>query len=90
MGKSPKTFSGTAAANAGGPASKQRMTSENGGEGSSFEAELQQAMVAFRKGDLSVRLPTGWDGVQGRIADLFNEVVEMSERRAQQAADRCC
>ncbi len=63
------------------------MTSENGGEGSSFEAELQQAMVAFRKGDLSVRLPTGWDGVQGRIADLFNEVVEMSERRAQQAAE---
>ena len=60
---------------------------ENGGEGSSFESELQQAMVAFRKGDFAVRLPTGWTGVQGRIADLFNEVVEMSERRAQQAAE---
>jgi hypothetical protein len=44
-------------------------------------------MLAFGKGDFSVRLPTGWSGLQGRIADLFNEVVEMSERRAQQAAE---
>ena len=33
-----------------------------------------------------MRLPIGWGGVQGKIADLFNEVVEMSERRARQAA----
>ena len=44
-------------------------------------------MVAFRKGDFSARLPTGWSGVQGRIADLFNEIVKMSERRLQQAAE---
>ena len=67
--------------------SKQSVRNENGGEGSSFESELQQAMVAFRKGDFAVRLPTNWTGVQGRIADLFNEVVEMSARRAQQAAE---
>jgi hypothetical protein len=36
-------------------------------------------MVAFRKGDFSVRWATGWSGVQGRIADLFNEIVEMSD-----------
>jgi hypothetical protein len=34
-----------------------------------------------------VRLATGWSGVQGRIADLFNEIVEMSEHRSQQAAE---
>ncbi len=34
-----------------------------------------------------MRLATGWSGVQGRIADLFNEIVEMSERRSQQAAE---
>jgi hypothetical protein len=44
-------------------------------------------MLAFRKGDFSVPLPTGRSGLQGRIADLFNEVVEMGERRAQQAAE---
>ena len=87
MGKSPRSSSGTAAAKTGRPTSKQSVMIENGGEGSSFESELQKAMVAFRKGDFAVRLPTGWTGVQGRIADLFNEVVEMSERRAQQAAE---
>ena len=34
-----------------------------------------------------MRLATGWSGVQGRIADLFNEIVEMSERRSQRAAE---
>ncbi len=86
MGKSPRSSSGTAK-NAGEQTSKQSVMTDNGGGGSSFEFELQQAMVAFRKGDFAVRLPTAWSGVQGRIADLFNEVVEMSERRAQQAAE---
>ena len=85
MRKSPGSFSGAPAANAG-RTSKQSVVTDYGGDGSSFESELQQAMVAFRKGDFAVRLPIGWGGVQGKIADLFNEVVEMSERRARQAA----
>ncbi len=43
-------------------------------------------MLAFRNGDFSTRLPIGWTGVEGKIADAFNEVVAMSERRAREAA----
>ena len=58
----------------------------NGGDDASFEADLRRAMLAFRTGDFSTRLPPAWDGVKGRIAEAFNEVVAMSERRARQAA----
>ena len=59
----------------------------NGGDDASFEANLLRAMLAFRTGDFSTRLPLTWDGVRGRIAEAFNEVVAMSERRTRQAAD---
>ena len=59
----------------------------NGGDNASFEADLLRAMLAFRTGDFSTRLPLKWDGVRGRIAEAFNEVVAMSERRTRQAAD---
>ena len=87
MGKLPRPFGATPAGDAGKQTPKRNAVSEQGGDGESFASELQQAMVAFRKGDFSARLPTGWSGVQGRIADLFNEIVEMSERRSQQAAE---
>ena len=87
MGKLPRPLGATPAANAGKQTPKRNVVTDEGGEGAPFASELQQAMVAFRKGDFSVRLATGWGGVEGRIADLFNEVVEMSERRAQQAAE---
>jgi HAMP domain-containing protein len=40
------------------------------------------ALNAFKKGDASVRLPLDWNGVTGRIAETFNEVVERNERMA--------
>ncbi|WP_395736154.1 HAMP domain-containing protein [Prosthecobacter sp.] len=43
-------------------------------------------MLAFRKGDFTMRLPEGWTGVRGKIADAFNDVLGMSERRAHEAA----
>ncbi|MFZ2281227.1 MAG: HAMP domain-containing protein [Prosthecobacter sp.] len=43
-------------------------------------------MLAFRKGDFTTRLPEGWTGVRGKIADAFNDVLGMSERRAGEAA----
>src|SRR5262245_12757679 len=44
--------------------------------------QLLAALNAFKKGDFSVRLPDEWTGVAGRIADAFNETVEMNERMA--------
>src|SRR3984893_11592886 len=35
--------------------------------------QLLMAMVAFRDGDFSVRLPPDWPGVDGRIAEAFNQ-----------------
>ncbi|WP_345786476.1 HAMP domain-containing protein [Prosthecobacter sp.] len=43
-------------------------------------------MLAFRKGDFTTRLPEGWTGVHGKIADAFNDVLGMSQRRAGEAA----
>ena len=43
-------------------------------------------MLAFQKGEFTTRLPAGWTGVRGKIADAFNDVPGMSERRAGEAA----
>jgi HAMP domain-containing protein/CheY-like chemotaxis protein/signal transduction histidine kinase len=61
--------------------------SENGSR--SFEVELLHALQAFRSGDFSARLPADWTGVQGKIADTFNEVLATSQRRASEAARVC-
>ncbi len=43
--------------------------------------EIFAALKAVKKGDFSVRLPLNWGGAGGKVADAFNEVVEMMERR---------
>jgi HAMP domain-containing protein/CheY-like chemotaxis protein len=46
--------------------------------------DLLATLGAMRAGDFSVRLPTDWDGLWGRVADTFNEIVACNERMAQQ------
>jgi HAMP domain-containing protein/signal transduction histidine kinase/CheY-like chemotaxis protein len=43
---------------------------------------LLSALHDFRKGREGVRLPVEWTGLAGRVADAFNQVVEMNERMA--------
>jgi signal transduction histidine kinase/HAMP domain-containing protein/DNA-binding response OmpR family regulator len=43
---------------------------------------LLVALKALKKGDFSVRLPMSWLGIAGKIADAFNDMVEMNERMA--------
>ena len=43
------------------------------------------ALTALKKGDFSVRLPVDWTGVAGKVADAFNDVIELNERMAQRA-----
>ncbi len=38
------------------------------------------ALVAFRDGDFSVRLPSDWAGMEGRIAEAFNQALAHEER----------
>ena len=43
---------------------------------------LLTALRALRKGDFSARLPVRWLGLAGKVADTFNDIVEMNERLA--------
>src|SRR5690348_4763933 len=47
---------------------------------------LLVALTALKKGKSGVRLPLDWDGVAGKVADAFNEVVELNERMANELA----
>ncbi|HEV3239073.1 MAG TPA: HAMP domain-containing protein [Casimicrobiaceae bacterium] len=42
------------------------------------------ALNALKRGDASVRLPADWHGTLGRVADVFNDVVERNEYMAQE------
>ena len=55
--------------------------------GSTEGAELRDLLTilgAMRAGDFSVRLPSDWDGLWGKVADTFNDIVAANERMAQQ------
>ena len=51
-------------------------------EDSLDKRQLLAALKQFRRGNFSVRLPDHLSGIDGRIADAFNEVVELNERMA--------
>jgi len=46
--------------------------------------ELLQALQAMRSGDFSVRMTGDHLGIEGKIADTFNEIVAANQRMAQQ------
>src|SRR5262245_56693676 len=45
---------------------------------------LLAALAAFKKGDFSVRLPNDLEGMDGKIADTFNDVIEQNQRLSQE------
>jgi HAMP domain-containing protein/signal transduction histidine kinase/CheY-like chemotaxis protein len=52
--------------------------SANGHGDSAFDPEQVLAgLMGLKKGDFKVRLPLGWTGLPGKVADTFNEVAEM-------------
>ena len=42
------------------------------------------ALNALKRGDGAVRLPVDWPGTLGRVADVFNDIVERNERMTQE------
>ena len=42
-------------------------------------ATILSALTALQRGDASVRLPAEWTGLFGKIAEVFNDVVEQNE-----------
>ena len=64
----------------GGPQGSQR------GEPDQFSRALLSAMLSFKQGDFSARMPADLVGVNGKIADAFNDIAAVSERRARETA----
>src|SRR5262249_19996803 len=40
---------------------------------------LLKTLTALKKGDFSVRMPSDWAGVNGKIADTLNDVIEIND-----------
>src|SRR5438093_3412690 len=45
---------------------------------------LLAALTALKKGDFSNRLPMEWTGIAGKVADTFNDVLDLNERMAKE------
>src|SRR6266850_5927089 len=61
----------------------RRMGRANGSRSGNHECdnrELLSALMAFKRGDFSARLPDDWTGVAGKIADTFNHVIGTNQR----------
>src|SRR5258707_3398906 len=43
-----------------------------------------ESLQTMRDGDFSVRLPGSWTGLEGKIADTFNEIVAANQQMAQE------
>jgi HAMP domain-containing protein/signal transduction histidine kinase/DNA-binding response OmpR family regulator len=46
--------------------------------------ELLRVLEAVRTGDFAVRLPVHWTGLEGKVADTFNQIVASNARMAQE------
>jgi HAMP domain-containing protein/CheY-like chemotaxis protein/signal transduction histidine kinase len=49
---------------------------------SEYMAVILQGLQTMKDGDFSVRLPVGWTGLAGKIADHFNEIVKSNQQIA--------
>src|ERR1700743_2968700 len=41
-------------------------------------------LQTMRDGDFSVRLPVSWTGLEGKIADTFNDIIAVNEQMARE------
>src|SRR6059036_1835000 len=67
------------------PSTRTRPRKRSQPNGNEFDTrQLLAALMAFKRGDFSARLPEDWTGVSGKIADTFNTVIETNERMTQE------
>src|SRR5580698_9530869 len=48
--------------------------------------ELLKVLMAFRRGDFSVRMSPGGDNADGRICETLNEIIELNQKMAKEFA----
>jgi len=70
--------------NANGAAAKRRDDDSSNPDSPVELQNLLQALRAMRAGDFSVRMSGEEEGLLGKIADTFNDIVSANERMAQQ------
>jgi HAMP domain-containing protein/CheY-like chemotaxis protein/signal transduction histidine kinase len=56
----------------------------HGPNGRAVLHDLLEALQAMRAGDFAIRMPAGADGIEGKIADTFNEIVAANQVLARQ------
>jgi hypothetical protein len=62
----------------------QVSVAKDGGDTALDRRQLLLALQSVRSGDFSVRLPNDWSGIDGKIADTFNEIVAGNQTIAQE------
>ena len=48
---------------------------------------LLTTLMALKKGDFSVRMPSDWTGVSGKIADTLNDIIETKQKMVETVTD---
>ncbi|HYV34067.1 MAG TPA: HAMP domain-containing protein, partial [Gemmataceae bacterium] len=51
---------------------------------SQFMARMLRCLTAVQKGNFAVRLPSNWTGLEGKVADSFNDIIAANERMAKE------
>src|SRR3954447_10643230 len=74
----------TETADAAGNGTAPHAKPQNANGNADYSHELLHALLAMRTGDFSVRMPDDRVGLEGKIADTFNEIVAANQRMAQQ------
>src|SRR6266403_1520656 len=67
----------------------RRTRRTNGSRSANHECDntqLLSALMAFKRGDFSARLPDDWTGVAGKIADTFNDAIRTNQQLIQELA----
>ncbi len=61
----------------------------NGHHEEAFSRDLLVALLRFKEGDFAARLAPDFTGIDGKIADVFNEILSVSARRSEEIARVC-
>jgi HAMP domain-containing protein/CheY-like chemotaxis protein/signal transduction histidine kinase len=61
----------------------------NASRQAAFSHDLLMTLLRFRDGDFDVRLASDFTGLEGKIADVFNEILAVSARRADEISRVC-
>jgi signal transduction histidine kinase/CheY-like chemotaxis protein/HAMP domain-containing protein len=68
------------------PVSANTATRSNGEALNGEASQILAALIALKRGESDVRLPEEWPGQAGRIAEAFNQVVQLNVRTARELA----